>query len=115
MPHRCGAAPCYTARAMPTTRPRHTITETPPVEEALNRLREQMGSQKVDMAELVMLGAEQKRRQLERDNADANEAIERLVRDILEGEDDPELVRLADEVKTLGLIANYPDGDDAAA
>jgi hypothetical protein len=100
---------------MPTTRPRHTITETPPVQEALDRLREQMGSQKVDFAELVVLGAEEKRRRLQRDDEAVNEAIERLARDILEGEHDPEEVRLADEVKTLGLIANYPDSDDAAA
>jgi hypothetical protein len=100
---------------MPTTRPRHTITETPPVQEALDRLREQMGSQKVDFAELVVLGAEEKRRQLHRDDEAVLAAQERLVRYILEGEHDPEEVRLADEVKTLGLIANYPESDDAAA
>lgn len=104
-----------TVHSMPTTRPRHTITETPPVQEALDRLRAQMGSQKLDFAELVVLGAEEKERRLQRDDEAVNEAIERLVRDILEGEHDPEEVRLADEVKTLGLIANYPDGDDAAA
>ncbi len=92
---------------MPTTRPRHTITETPPVQEALDRLREQMGSQRLDFAELVVLGAEEKERRLRRDGAAALAARERLARYILEGEDDPELVRLADEVKTLGLIANY--------
>jgi hypothetical protein len=100
---------------MPTTRPRHTITETPPVQEALDRLRAQMGSQKVDFAELVMLGAQVKRRQLERDSEAARAARARLARYILEGEDDPELVRLADEVKTLGLMANYPGSEDAAA
>jgi hypothetical protein len=100
---------------MPTTRPRHTITETPPVQEALDRLRAQMGSQKLDFAELVVLGAQAKRRQLERDDAEVDDAIERLVRDILEGEHDPEEVRLADEAKTIGLIANYPESEDAAA
>jgi DNA-binding PadR family transcriptional regulator len=100
---------------MPTTRPRHTITETPPVQEELNRLRAQIGSQKIDFAELVMLGAREKRRQLEQSSEAARAARERLAKYILEGEDDPELVRLADEVKTLGLIANYPDGEDAAA
>ncbi len=100
---------------MPTTRPRHTITETPPVQAALDRLRAQMGSQKIDFAELVMLGAEEKRRLLERDDEAVTEAIERLARDILGGEHDPEEVRLADEVKYLGLIANYPVDHDAAA
>ncbi len=92
---------------MPTTRPRHTITETPPVQEALDRLRAQMGSQKVDFAELVVLGAEVKEQRLQRDSDAAREARERLARDILEGEHDPEEVRLADEVKYLGLIPNY--------
>lgn len=100
---------------MPTTRPRHTITETPPVQEALDRLRAQVGSQKIDYAELLVLGAEEKARRLERESDAARAARERLARYILEGDDDPELVRLADEVKTLGLIANYPDSEDAAA
>ena len=85
------------------------------MQEALDRLRAQMGSQKLDFAELVMLGAEEKRRLLERDDEAVTEAIERLARDILEGEHDPEEVRLADEVKYLGLIANYPVDHDAAA
>ncbi len=92
---------------MPTTRPRHSITETPPVQEALDRLRAQQGAQRVDLAELVVLGAREKERQLQRDDAAAREAREWLAREILEGEHDPEEVRLADEVKHLGLIANY--------
>jgi hypothetical protein len=104
-----------TLDAMPTSRPRHTITETPPVQEALDRLRAQIGSQKIDYAELLVLGAEEKARRLERESEAVDEAIERLVRDILEGEHDPEEVRLADEVKYLGLIPNYSDRHDAAA
>jgi hypothetical protein len=92
---------------MPTTRPRHTITETPPVQEALDRLRAQMGSQRVDYAELLVLGAEEKERRLRRDNNAAREAREWLAREILEGKGDPEEIRLADEVKSLGLIPNY--------
>lgn len=92
---------------MPTTRPRHTITETPPVQEALDRLRAQMGSQKLDIAELVVLGAAEKERRMQRDSEAAREARERLARYILEGTYDPGEVAAADEVKTLGLIANY--------
>jgi len=92
---------------MPTTRPRHTITETPSVQEALDRLREQMGSQRLDFAELVVLGAEEKRRRLQRDSEAVRQARERLARDILEGTYDPGEVAAADEVKTLGLITNY--------
>lgn len=44
---------------MPTTRKRHTITETPPVEEALTALREEAGL-RVDLAELVVIGARAK-------------------------------------------------------
>jgi hypothetical protein len=92
---------------MPTTRPRHSITETPPVQEALDRLRAQVGSQRVDLAELVVLGAQEKGRRLQRDSEAAREAREWLAREIREGAHDPEEVRLADEVKRLGLIANY--------
>lgn len=92
---------------MPTTRPRHTITETPPVQEALDRLRTRMGTQKVDVAELVLLGAKEKERRLDQDSETVREARERLARHILDGTYDPGEVAAADEVKTLGLIANY--------
>lgn len=42
---------------MPTTRTRHTITETPRVKDALDELRAELGSQRIDLTELVMLGA----------------------------------------------------------
>jgi hypothetical protein len=92
---------------MPTTRPRHTITETPLLQEELDCLRAEVGSEKLDFAELVLLGAREKRRQLYRDSEVVREARERLARDILEGTYDPGEVAAADEVKTLGLIANY--------
>jgi len=92
---------------MPTTRPRHTITETPPVQEALDRLRAQMGSQKLDYAELLMLGAEEKERRLRRDEDAAREARHRLA-EMVRNRTLPEMdVAAADEVKGLGLIARY--------
>jgi hypothetical protein len=42
---------------MPTTRRRHAITETPPVEAALDGLRRELGTDRVDLGELVVLGA----------------------------------------------------------
>jgi hypothetical protein len=49
---------------VPTTRPRHTITETPPVHEALEELRAKLNGDRIDMAELVILGARAKARRL---------------------------------------------------
>ncbi|MBA2429062.1 MAG: hypothetical protein H0V55_04985 [Thermoleophilaceae bacterium] len=45
---------------MPTRRPRHTITETPPVEQALRRLRSARPHERIDLKELVILGADEK-------------------------------------------------------
>ncbi|MBS4728404.1 hypothetical protein MSM1_08650 [Mycobacterium sp. SM1] len=42
---------------MPTARRRHAITETPPVEAALDELRRELGTDRVDLGELVVLGA----------------------------------------------------------
>ena len=47
---------------MPTTRPRHTITETGRVAEALEALRRELGETKLDPAELLVLGAREKLR-----------------------------------------------------
>ncbi len=77
------------------------------MQEALDRLRAQLGTQKLDLTELVLLGAREKERLLARDDEAAREAREWLAREIREGVHDPEEVRLADEVKRLGLIANY--------
>jgi hypothetical protein len=85
----------------------HAISETPLVQQALDRLRARLGSQQLDIAELVVLGAEEKVRRLQRDTTAVREAREWLAREILEGLHDPETVRLADEVKYLGLIPNY--------
>lgn len=57
---------------MPTTRPRHTITETPPVQAALDELRAKLGEgERIDFAELVTLGAEVKARQMATEDAAA--------------------------------------------
>jgi hypothetical protein len=45
---------------MPTSRRRHAITETPPVQAALDELRRELGSDRVELGELVVLGAEAK-------------------------------------------------------
>jgi hypothetical protein len=50
---------------MPTKHRRHAITETPPVQEALDELRQELGdAARIELSELVILGARQKVSQL---------------------------------------------------
>ena len=102
------AAPCYT-HLVPTTRPRHTITETPPVQAALDELRARLGEdERIDFAELVTLGAEVKVRRMATENAATATARRRLAEMIRSGSFRYTVdVEAADEVKRLGLIANY--------
>ncbi|MGC2374399.1 MAG: hypothetical protein WA484_11050 [Solirubrobacteraceae bacterium] len=94
---------------MPTTRPRYTITETPPVQEALDELRSNLGEgERIDFAELVTLGARVKARRLRADDAEAQAARKRLA-DMIRTRSIPIHVDVtaADEVKHLGLIPKY--------
>jgi hypothetical protein len=90
---------------VPTSRPRHTVTETPRVQEALDELRAVLGRGKIDFAELTILGAQAKVRDLRDSGAEARAARERLTREIREGDSGVD-VAAADEVKRLGLIAS---------
>ena len=96
---------------MPTTRPRHTITETPSVQAALDKLRARLEeAERIDFAELVMLGAEAKARQLAADDDAAAKARKELAAAIRSGSLRYSVdVEAADEVKHLGLVANYDD------
>lgn len=92
---------------MPTARPRHTITETPPVQEALDELRAKLAGERIDYAELVVLGARTKARQLPGDE-EAAAAGARLAERVRSGSFPYEAdVEAADEVKGLGLIADH--------
>lgn len=51
---------------MPTKHRRHAITETPPVRAALDELRHELGQQRLDLAEVMILGAREKVAQLRR-------------------------------------------------
>ena len=90
---------------MPTSHPRHTITETPPVREALDQLRARAGGERIDYAELVVLGARIKARQLPDDARAARQAAQRLA-DMVRHRSIPVDLDAADEVKRLGLIAD---------
>jgi len=94
-----------TLAAVPTSRPRHTVTETPPVQEALDELRAVLGRRKIDFSELTILGARAKLRELRDNGAEARAARERLVREIREGDSEVDIAA-ADEVKRLRLIAS---------
>ena len=94
---------------MPTTRPRHTITETPPVQEALDELRGKLGEgERIDFAELVELGARVKARRMRTEDAATEVALKRLA-DMIRTRSFPyELdVAAADAVKHHGLIPKY--------
>lgn len=94
---------------MPTARPRHTITETPPVQAALDELRAKLGEdERIDFAELVTLGAEVKVRRVATEDAVVATARRRLAEMIRTSSFRYAVdVEAADEAKRLGLIANY--------
>jgi hypothetical protein len=85
------------------------ITETPPVQEALDELRARLDGERIDYAELVILGARAKARRLPDRSREAREAREQLAEWILTGSGPKLDVAAADEVKHRGLIANYDE------
>jgi hypothetical protein len=91
---------------MPTNRPRHTITETPPVQEALDELRRELGEGRLELPELVIRGAREKARELRGRSRSVQDARIRLARSIREGAGlDANEIRLAEEAKQIGLSA----------
>ena len=78
---------------MPTTRPRHTITETPPVKEALDELRAQLRGEPIDFPELLIRGARSKAEELR------DEDPERAAR----------LKEFADAIRNRTLVVGDPD------
>lgn len=92
---------------MPTAHPRHTITETAPVQEALDELRARLDGERIDFAELVILGAHAKARRLPDRGREARAAREQLAEWILTGSGPEVDIVAADEVKHRGLLVNY--------
>lgn len=86
---------------MPTSRRRHAVTETPPVQEALDELRAELGSDKVPMGELVILGAREKVRALRAERNDVLARRRRLSDRIRSREPLADLA-LAEEVRKHG-------------
>jgi hypothetical protein len=92
---------------MPTTRPRHTVTETEPVRKALDELRSVQGGERIEFPDLVIRGAKDKVRELRAESGSARRARQEIAEWIRTGEGPKVEVAAADEVKRLGLVANY--------
>jgi hypothetical protein len=86
---------------MPTRRRRHAITETPPVQAALDELREELGEDRLEMGELVILGARAKLARVRADRDDAAARRRRLA-DRIRRRDIPADRTAADEVRRAG-------------
>jgi hypothetical protein len=59
---------------VPTKHRRHAITETPEVKEALDELRRELGTDRVPLAELVIMGAHTEAARLRAERERAKEA-----------------------------------------
>ena len=88
---------------MPTKLPRHSVTETPAVRDALDALRATNGGERIDFGELVTLGAEAKLARLRGERAEAVAARAWLAVGIVAGALPAVDFDAAAEVKTVGL------------
>jgi hypothetical protein len=91
---------CYTPY-VPTKRRRHAITETPPVQAALDELRGELGDAKIELGELVILGARQRLAEL-RSQRDDTAARRRQLADRVRRRDIPVDRAAAEEVRRSG-------------
>ena len=91
---------CYTGQ-VPTKRRRHAITETPAVRSALDELRQALGDDRVEMGELVILGAQEKLARV-RAERDDTAALRRRLADRIRRRDIPADRVAADEVRRAG-------------
>jgi hypothetical protein len=91
---------CYTSR-VPTKRRRHAITETPPVQAVLDELRQELGNDRVEMGELVILGAHEKLARVRAERTEATGLRRQLAERIRRG-DIPADRSAADEVRRAG-------------
>lgn len=91
------------------------ITETEPVQAALDELRELQGGERIEFADLVIRGAKDKVRELEAEKESARQAWREMAEWIRTGEGPQLDIAAAEEVKYLGLVANYDDDDPQGA
>jgi hypothetical protein len=86
---------------MPTKRRRHAVTETPPVKAALDELRAEVGDARIELGELVILGARQKTAQL-RTQRDETAVRRKQLAERIRRRDIPVDRTAADEVRRGG-------------
>lgn len=86
---------------MPTKHRRHAITETPSVQAALDELREELGDSRLELGELVILGARAKVAQL-RAQHDDTVGRRRQLADRIRRREIPADRTAADEVRRAG-------------
>jgi hypothetical protein len=98
--HGTGVTRCYT-ESVPTKRRRHAVTETPPVEAALDELRREIGDGRIEFGELVILGAQEKLARVRSERAGAAALRRRLSERIRAREAVVDLVA-AEEVRRSG-------------
>jgi len=87
---------------MPTKHKRHAITETPDVKSALDPLRAELNGERLDLTELVVLGAQTKLASLRVAQEDREVKLKRLAEKIRRRELDVDPA-LADEAKRSWL------------
>jgi len=86
---------------MPTKRRRHAITETPPIQAALDELRQELGGDRVEMGELVIIGAQEKLARMRAGREDTA-GLRRRLADRVGRQDIPADRAAADEVRRAG-------------
>jgi hypothetical protein len=86
---------------MPTRRRRHAITETPTVQAALDALRDELGSDSLELGELVVLGAGVKLDAI-RSERDGVAAKRRRLADRVRSRTTGSDIQAADEVRSSG-------------
>jgi hypothetical protein len=87
---------------MPTTRRRHAITETPPVQEALDELRAALGNDHVPLGEVVIRGAREMAAELRQAKDEKSRRLNRLADRIRNREGFDVDLEAAEEVRRTG-------------
>ncbi|HET7443254.1 MAG TPA: hypothetical protein VFJ57_01205 [Solirubrobacterales bacterium] len=92
---------------MPTKRRRHAVTETPPVQAALDELRAELGEERIQLGELVILGANVKLAALRSRRDDRAARLQSLARRVRNREMPGIDLGAAREVRTKGWVREW--------